>query len=274
MIKAKMVNYRYDLTIKSDKLEYKKLSEQLKKQDYKLFAVIEFEKYKEVPENVTIKTDYLFNNQFNTEEGLRVFLWKESILVENRKIKRGHYMIYNPELMQAIQDQFACGYCGKRYFKPEQKFCNACFDDEFLSEKEFDLLQLLPVASDLKIKRQLSEQEKISIKNMQLNTVTQKQKERLDKQKIEIEKEYYRKIKHAEQEYKIEFALNDLRIDWKNYFYYAPHDSLKIGNVYLTETELIDLAKRVDHLPVSKIYYEYNNVKKYTKNLNEVEKWE
>lgn len=272
MIQAKIVNYRYDLTIKSDKLEYEKLSNQLKKQAYKLFDVIEFEKYKEVPENVTIKTDYLFNNQFNTEEGYRVFLWKESIDCENRKIKRGHYMIYNPELMQAIQDQFSCGYCGKRYFKPEQKFCNACFDSEYLSEKDFDLLQLLPVASDSNTERQLSEQEKISIKNLRLNTVTPKQKENLDRQQIEIEKEYYKKINHAEQEYKIKFALNALKIDCKNYFYYAPDDSLKIGNNYLTENELIDLAKRVDHLPVSKIYYEYQKVKKYTKNINEVEK--
>lgn len=53
-------------------------------------------------QHITIDTTYLFSNQFNTKEGLRVFIWSE-IEYKNKDIKEGYYIEMTEELKEAYK---------------------------------------------------------------------------------------------------------------------------------------------------------------------------
>lgn len=102
-IKAKLVYYNFDLDNTKDKQTYNNLVLSLKAKGLSLFDsayfYYDYEKnkaffnqIKEIEQKgfIEIETKHLFNNQYNTKEGLRVFDWYEQ-QKPNKKLKEGYY---------------------------------------------------------------------------------------------------------------------------------------------------------------------------------------
>lgn len=150
--------YFLNLKKEGDAERYEAIKEIAKGLGHKLFDSIGGQRYHEItayfnklPNVQTIETKHLFNNQYDTVEGFRIFDWEEEICVNNRNIKEGYYLTGDlDKLKEAKENQLCCGYCGHRYDKRETelKFCNACLDSEYLEEKNLPLLLLQPVSSE------------------------------------------------------------------------------------------------------------------------------
>lgn len=98
---------------------------------------------------VTLETECLFNDQWNTACGMRVFDWWEEAFIPNKNIKAGHWLEQTAE-MRAIRDNtHKCGYCGKQ--EPAAKglvFCPHCLDSEYLKESDLLLLRMRPISGE------------------------------------------------------------------------------------------------------------------------------
>lgn len=104
-------------------------------------------------EPVEIETECVFDNQWNSTTD-RLFDWFEEAIfrngIENKTVKRGHWLEITPEMASLRTNTFKCGYCGKHYGpnheeKPSDGFCRACLDNSYLTEDRLHLLRLLPL---------------------------------------------------------------------------------------------------------------------------------
>jgi hypothetical protein len=168
MIKVKLNKYDLDISDDKDAKEYEKIKETCKAHGFELFEgsyLWSEAKFSSWPSEQVIEENYLFDNQYNTVEGCRIFNWYEAYNSQNRDSKYGYYLTGDLEaLKQAKERQLNCGYCGKRYSALEALgsklvFCNACLGSEFLKESELHLLRLKAV-SDKSDRQELSEAEK------------------------------------------------------------------------------------------------------------------
>lgn len=154
--------YRYNLEIPAEKQAYKDLCERMKTQGVGCFESWGggLDHYR--PEldglTLTLETKFLFNDQWNTapvlgvsELGLRVFDWAQDC-IDDKRIKKGHWLEQTPAMVEARQNRLACGYCGKQYDKRDTPappaFCHACLGSEHLKAKDLALLRLRCVADD------------------------------------------------------------------------------------------------------------------------------
>ena len=146
-MKVTLIKYRLDISNESEGLEYMRICAAAKKLGHKLFDSISSRNYKyyeKLPVEQTIETEFLFDDQYNTVEGFRIFDWAESIY-RNRNIKEGYYIATGiEELTKLKASQLKCGYCGKRYDKSKTSliYCNSCLDSKHLEEKDLPLLRL------------------------------------------------------------------------------------------------------------------------------------
>ena len=116
MIKVTLNEYRFNINDETEKNEYNKLCEEIKRLGHTKFDCIEHSSKTKIKSGeYTIDPEgCLFNNQYNTEDGHRIFDWKEPIF-PNRSIKSGYYLTGElEELKKAKENQYACGYCGAR----------------------------------------------------------------------------------------------------------------------------------------------------------------
>jgi hypothetical protein len=98
--------------------------------------------------DIDLETGFIFDNQWNTTDGRRVFDWYESI-VPNRRIKIGHYLTITPAMVEIRRNTFKCGYCGKEYYGTQNagRFCPACLDSPYLKQDDLRLLRVLPAGA-------------------------------------------------------------------------------------------------------------------------------
>lgn len=107
-----------------------------------------------VSEPITLETTCIFENQWNATDE-RVFDWYEGI-GPNKQVKQGHWLEFTPEMLEIRQKTLKCGYCGEHYGPhhkavPENGFCSACLDSQYLVESNLHLLRLVsPAASTRK----------------------------------------------------------------------------------------------------------------------------
>ena len=88
----------------------------------------------------------VFDNQWNTVKGQRVFDWYEGI-VPNKSIKAGHYIHITKEIHDYRARVYKCAYCGEGYWSesgdcPEPGYCTACLGNVYLKETDLHLLVL------------------------------------------------------------------------------------------------------------------------------------
>ena len=205
------------------------------------------------PSTVTIDTDILFENQYNTIEGLRVFDWFERYNIENKYIKSGYYLSGDiDKLKQAKESQYCCGYCSKRYTESEAKerdySCTACINNEYLTNDLIHLLQLMPVT----INRSEAEPNNELVKSIKakfeantetrLKLIEEARVKRLKAKAIELADRVKENHKAELYELKIMTQLLNNGYDTSNLIYYKHTDNWCLGwRNKVSQSELSEL---------------------------------
>jgi hypothetical protein len=105
---------------------------------------------------VDLEIDHLFDNQWNTVSGHRVFDWALDYRTHG-PYKTGYYLDQMEWMKRLRSETFKCGYCGASYTHASadvaRMFCSKCLGSEHLRPSELQLLRLKPV-SDARGKRE------------------------------------------------------------------------------------------------------------------------
>lgn len=148
-IKVTLKQYSFDTNRSpEDRKAYENLVKDLKARGLKCFSAIG-NRGEQLNGEFEIETKILFDNQYNTVEGVRIFEWREPYDINHTGIKVGYYIDSDiSELREAQNTQYKCNYCGRRYSLaelPDSGYCTACRGSEYLTPKEYKLLKLTPV---------------------------------------------------------------------------------------------------------------------------------
>ena len=151
--------YEFDTKDGKQALEYNKLFNKLKAMGLKCLESIGvncFEFYsKEIKpldgQEIELETKQIFDNQWNTTKGLRVFDWSEPIL-DNRYYKIGMWLEQTEEMDVIRRNAYQCGYCGK-VSDVSDVYCRKCLDNEHLTGDYLPLLLLVPAKDRWSAKR-------------------------------------------------------------------------------------------------------------------------
>lgn len=245
-MKAKLVSYRFDLTVQEESAAYEALSARLKKTNGECFCAwggkgSHYLTFAQDGVDVDLETEHLFSDQWNTapidgvsDNGLRVFDWAEDYPIDFRKtLKRGHYLVITDEMREIRRNTHECGYCRKQ--EPAQKgyvFCPHCLSSEYLTK---DLLFLLRMKSvdDKSNRAPLSDAESAHLlplwKDAQLFGNTERAKARTAKMRQQIETDYKKAVSKAETEYKGFSWLMDQGLSVDNIIYYSHANTFCFG---------------------------------------------
>lgn len=182
-------------------------------------------------ETVTLETQHLFDNQWNTapfagsDKGWRVFDWAQDYL-PNRSIKRGHWLDQTEEMAEVRRNTCKCGYCGKQ--EPAAKgfvFCPHCLDSEYLKETDLHLLRMLPVSGPDK-RSPLTAAERGHLlplyRQAQIHGSTERGKARIAKAREDIETSYTATVENATAERDAKrWIVENCPAMLANYIYYS-----------------------------------------------------
>lgn len=154
-MKATLHPYKFNLANKEENAAYHALSKALREKGLSLFrawggATPDRELASTVEE--TIDPSHLFENQYNTDNYVRRFDWKEDAHPHLPKSLRvGYWSDLPVEFLELRRQTERCGYCGKLYGprhakKENETFCLACLASPYLKESELLLLRLKRVS--------------------------------------------------------------------------------------------------------------------------------
>jgi hypothetical protein len=222
-MKTKFHRYHFDISKPEELAEYNQLFKTLKATPGRgkwMNTISTGNKQGQPIGDVTLQTTHLFDNQWNTEEGFRVFDWYEGIY-PNRHIKRGHYLDITPEMIEIRKTTFKCGYCGSVVPKGEPH--RECLSSEYITPDNFHLIYPKAV-SDRSSRKPLSE-----AVMAEFTAIWLKAKE--DKAEAQIAVEYARRleeIKRADAKFQLKVRLLELGIP-KDMFITYGTDDITIG---------------------------------------------
>lgn len=172
--------------------------------------------------DIEIDTNHLFDNQFNTVDGKRLFDWFEGIY-PNKNFKSGHFLIDPTELNNLRSTRLACGYCGKQYENHNDTVCLSCVSSEYLTPEYYHLLALKPV--NFKGDRKLSNDDL----NRILPLIESAKIARLQKKKLDLIARKEKEMKQKEIELKGFTFFLDHNIDIDNLIYYSHKNQFCFG---------------------------------------------
>lgn len=152
MLTTQIHHYSFNVSKTGDARKYEELCAALRKDRDRFKVLVDPSKSRNAPPEgkVELETDHLFDNQWNTVCGFRVFDWFECIF-PNPDIKEGYWLEITPEMREIRRNTLKCGYCG--HMEPAAKgyaFCPACLDSPYLKESDLHLTRLLPVESSFR----------------------------------------------------------------------------------------------------------------------------
>lgn len=160
-MKTTLTHYHFDISSPAEKEAYSELTAKLKKTNGKCFRVIPSPSCKRPPEGeISLDVSNINNiweNQWNTTCGFRVFDWYEDVMHNIPNIKRGYYLDVTSEMKHLRKELLRCGYCGHTVITP-QSFCTSCIDSTYLEASDLKLLRMMPVSSSAP-REELSEEE-------------------------------------------------------------------------------------------------------------------
>ena len=170
-IKAELVYYRIDVSRPEGRKAYAELCETLKEIPFETWRIqgrfpnettnfnlrkfidslkeklgihLSWEDSQVFNREIHLKTDYLFDDQWSTEEGFRLhnkteFEWPAL------HIKEGYYIRQNPEMIAVLQGTAKCGYCDHQAPVGEKDFCDKCISSPYLEVSQLRLLRMEPI---------------------------------------------------------------------------------------------------------------------------------
>lgn len=256
-IKADLVYFRIDVSRPEGRKAYEELCESLRKIPFKTWVTqgrfpngsTNFELHKFIDSlkekldihlswedsqvfnrEIHLKTDYLFKDQWSTEEGFRLhnkalFEWPAL------HIKEGYYIRQNPEMIAVLQSTAKCGYCGHQAPVGEKDFCDKCLHSAYLDESSLYLLCMEPIEKPERrageymkaSKRAPLTQEELEIvmpRYVEAQTKVRQEKER--ELRATIKRNLEQKVELAEIDAKGMLWLLDAGISVENLIFY-PH---------------------------------------------------
>ena len=179
---------------------------------------------------INLKTDHLFEDQWNTVEGFRLhnktlFEWPALHL------KEGYYIRQNPEMIAVLQGTAKCGYCGHQAPVGEKDFCDKCLHSAYLEESQLRLLRMEPIENPVRrsgkvvkaSQRAPLTQEELAIvmpRYVEAQIKVQQKKEK--ELRVAIKRNLEQKIELAETDAKGMLWLLDAGISVENLIFY-PH---------------------------------------------------
>ena len=132
---------------------------------------------------INLEPKHIFDNQWNTADGLRVFDWAQDYMpYRNPNLKQGHYLEITQEMRDIRNDTVACGYCGFQSRTDKPYFCPQCLGSQYLKAEDIHLTRLQPVSCK-DSRKPLSEAEKAERMPLYIKAQTERVTER-DKKAI------------------------------------------------------------------------------------------
>lgn len=189
---------------------------------------------------VTLETDNLFDNQWNTAEGFRLFN-KAQYRYANPKFKCGYWLEQTPEMVAILTGTAKCGYCGHKAPVGEKDFCDKCLGSPHLEEGDLHLLRMQPieepglretVKSERKRYRKatpLTEQERETLLPRYVEAQTSTQRELAQKAISDALKKCERKVKLANTEYDGTVRIAEAGILLDNVIFYEHIETFCFG---------------------------------------------
>ena len=170
-IKAELVYYRIDVSRPEGRKAYTELCETLKEIPFETWRIqggfpngttnfnlrkfidslkekldihVSTADYQLHSREIHLETKHLFEEQWNTVEGLRLhnktlFEWPAL------HIKEGYYIRQNPQMIAVLQGTAKCGYCGHHAPVGEKDFCDNCISSPYLEVSNLRLLRMEPI---------------------------------------------------------------------------------------------------------------------------------
>jgi hypothetical protein len=242
--------HHYSFTLPKDKAAYEEMAHEIEangpegrgRQMHSIADRFDHSKAGTV-EDVELDPSCLFENQWNetTESGnRRLFDWFEEAVFTNgrerKDVRRGHWLEITAEMTAARSDTRKCGYCGKHYGPFHEKapgeFCTACLDSPYLKDSELHLLRLLPLVG-LQTREELTDDERAALLPAYIDRQTtgadSRAKQRRDKQRADVLKEYAKDTKNATTERDGKLWLWDRGFDLDNVIYYSHTGKFSFG---------------------------------------------
>ena len=257
-IKAELVYFRIDVSRPEGRKAYTELCEDLREIPFKTWVVqgsfpngsTNFEAHKFIDSlrrqlyiptpttdcqihnrEINLKTDHLFEDQWNTVEGFRLhnktlFDWPAL------HIKEGYYIRQNPEMIAILQGTAKCGYCDRQAPVGEKDFCDNCLSSPYLEVSNLRLLRMEPIEAPerrtgetLKIPRgarPLSEEELAVVMPSYMEAQTKLREQQAAKLRAEVEAELSKVIELATIKRDGMIWILDAGIPTENLIFY-PH---------------------------------------------------
>lgn len=189
---------------------------------------------------VTLETDNIFGNQWNTAEGFRLFN-KAKYTYANPKYKCGYWLEQTPEMVAILTGTAKCGYCGHMAPIGEKDFCDKCLSSPHLEEESLHLLRMQPIEEPglretVKSERQryrkhapLTEQERETLLPKYVEAQTKAKSGLTQKAISEAHEKCVRKVKLANMEYDgmVRIAEAGVRLD--NVIFYEHTETFCFG---------------------------------------------
>ena len=189
---------------------------------------------------VTLETDNLFDNQWNTAEGFRLFN-KAQYRYVNPKFKCGYWLEQTPEMVAILTGTAKCGYCGHKAPVGEKDFCDKCLSSRHLSEEDLHLLRMQPIEEPglretVKSERQryrkrapLTEQERETLLPKYVEAQTNGKHELAQKALSDAKEKCERKVKLANMEYDGTVRIAEAGIPLDNVIFYEHTETFCFG---------------------------------------------
>lgn len=172
---------------------------------------------------LTLETEHLFGNQWNSVEAGRVFDWYEGINFNNRLLKFGHWLEITPEMEAVRCNTLACGYTGQQF--PAD--CGMVFNTTEaglasfgLKESELSMLRLLPIWPENVKRKELTESEREYLMPLYIAARNKVNEAKRAKQRAEAEAEFKKDSELAATEYNGKIWLLDRGLSLENVIFY------------------------------------------------------
>jgi hypothetical protein len=240
--------YRYDVSKPEEKEAWQKLRAQLVKSHGKCFEALgDYYQPQWDGKTVELETTHLFNNQWNSSDGRRLFDWaKESEIPGQcaRGIKCGYWLEITQEMRDVRSSTHICGWCSYQTREASPPiFCPKCIGSEYLKASNLHLLRLQRVDSNLD-RPALSAKEMAELlpryKEAQLHGNTERDKARIAKKRHALIAKRDRQITRARIEYEGMTWLMDHGIKTDDVIYYDHRGEFCFGwRANGVDTELV-----------------------------------
>jgi hypothetical protein len=181
---------------------------------------------------LTLETEHLFENQWNSAEAGRVFDWYEGINFNNRLLKFGHYLEITPEMEAVRHNTVACGYTGHQFPAEGAPVFNVTergLASYGLKESELHMLRLLPIWPENQKRAPLTPEEREYLLPLYVKAREKVNAAAREKQRAEVEAEYKRDSARAEMEYNGKIWLLDRGLSLENVIFYNHTERFSFG---------------------------------------------